>query len=547
MPIEMQYDYIIIGAGSAGCLLANRLSAEPSRKVLLLEAGKRDRHPNIHVPLSFSKLFRTAYDWGDDTAPQQQMGSRPMFQPRGKVLGGSSSINAMIYIRGHRLDYDGWAEAGNPGWSYEEVLPYFRRFERNLLKKDDYHGNDGELVVSDLREKHPLSETLLKAAAQAGLPLNEDFNGAQQEGFGFYQVTQDRGRRCSAATAFLHPLRKRTNLQVLTEATVHRLKMKGRTVTGVVYERHGQTHEARAGAEVILSAGAFNSPQILLLSGIGPKKELQKHGLQVHHHLSGVGKNLQDHLLGGITQYCTRNFTFDTVERWPHILGHLWRYLTRRRGPLTSNVAECGGFLRTRPELEAPDLQFHFGPAFYLRHGYDNPQGVAGYSLGPTLICPESQGEITLASKDPRERPRIDPRYFTAERDLQTMIEGYRITRRLLDQPAFKPFRKGDHLPERELQTDDEIADYMRRRCETLYHPVGTCKMGKDGQAVVDHRLRVHGLQGLRVIDASVMPTITRGNTNAPTMMIAEKGAEMVLQDRAAHSAMEALPQKEKE
>lgn len=528
-----EYDYIIVGAGSAGCLLANRLSGDTRHRVLLLEAGGSDRHPYIHIPAAFYKLFRSRADWNLDSEPQANLEGRTIYQPRGKVLGGSSSINAMIYIRGHQADYDHWAALGNAGWSYREVLPYFRKSERNLRLHNDYHGNEGELVVSDHLERHPLSEALLRAAQQAGYARNDDFNGARQEGFGFYQLTIDGGRRCSAATAFLHPVADRHNLRVLTGSQALRLLWEEGRVRGVEYERGGRRERARAGRQVVLSAGAFGSPHLLLLSGIGPAEQLRENGIEVVRDLPGVGRNLQDHLLGGIAVTCARAVTMDRVDRFPHNLRFLARYLAGRKGPLTSNIAECGGFVRTRPELEAPDLQFHFAPAYYLRHGFDNPKRGGGYSLGPTLIAPHSRGHLRLQSADPRVPPLIDPGYFSDERDLETMVRGYYITRDILGQPALDAFRGNYYLPERELQNDDEVKDFMRRMVETLYHPVGTCRMGDDQQAVVDQRLRVRGVPGLRIVDASIMPTIVRGNTNGPVIMIAEKAAAMMLEEAA--------------
>ncbi len=526
------FDFIIVGAGSAGCVLANRLSADPRQRVLLLEAGGKDRSPNIHIPAAFSKLFRSPADWNYDTVPQPHMGGRPMYQPRGKVLGGSSSINAMIYIRGHRADYDGWAAAGNPGWSYEEVLPYFKRSEQNLRLGEPYHGRGGELTVSDAHHPHPLSQALLEAARQAGYPLNDDFNGARQEGFGFYQVTIRNGRRCSAARAFLEPARQRPNLQVLTEARAHRLILEGKRVVGVQYERGGRRTEVSARREVILAAGAFNSPHLLMVSGIGPGEQLQAHGLSVQHALPGVGQNLQDHLLGGIAFHTPYRRTMDVgaVEGFPAILRHLWQYLAKRGGPLTSNVAEAGGFVYTREGLDAPDLQFHFAPAYFLRHGFDNPKTGRGFGLGATLICPKSVGEVRLASRDPRDLPQIDPRYCSDQRDIETLVRGYHIGKRILQQPAFDTYRGDWCMPDREPANEEEIIRFVRERSETLYHPVGTCKMGNDEMAVVDADLRVHGLQGLRVADASIMPAIVRGNTNAPTLMIAEKAADLILE-----------------
>ncbi len=531
----MPYDYIIAGAGSAGCLLANRLSTDAQCRVLLLEAGAEDRNRNIHIPAAFSKLFRTAEDWNYNSVPQPGMNHRQLYQPRGKVLGGSSSINAMIYIRGHRADYDAWAAAGNPGWDYESVLPYFRRFERNLEFKDEYHGTMGELTVSPSRHRHPLSQALLRAAEQAGYPLNPDFNGAQQEGFGFYQLTQKNGQRCSAAAAFLQPIRHRSNLHIQTEARAHRLLFEGKRVVGIAYEQGGRMLEARARREVLLCAGSFNSPQLLLCSGVGDEKALRQLGIPVRHHLPGVGQNLQDHLLAGSVYHTHRKDTLDSLQRFPHSLRHLLQYLLRKRGMLTSNIAESGGFLRSLPHLPAPDLQWHFSPGYFLRHGFDNPDSGNGFGLGTTLIYPYSRGAVRLASADPRDAILIDPKYLSDERDLDTLVRGHHITEHLLAQAAFRPYRQQRFMPPPHVQDERELRAYLREWAQSLYHPVGTCKMGTDELAVVDSRLRVHGLQGLRVADASIMPTIVRGNTNAPVMMIAERAAAML--QRAAESS----------
>lgn len=528
-PTLEPFDYIIIGAGSAGCLLANRLSENPQHKVLLLEAGGKDNNPNIQVPAAFNKLFRSAFDWNYDSVPQVHMGNRPMFQPRGKTLGGCSSMNAMIYIRGHRADFDGWAALGNKGWSYKEVLPYFKKHERNLDIQDEFHGNDGEFTVSNPRDPHQLTQTLQEAAQQAGHPLNNDFNGAEQDGFGVYQLSQRNGSRESTATAFLEPARKRPNLAVITNALVRKILIEDGRAAGVEYMLGNEINQVTVGKEVILSAGAFNSPQLLLLSGIGDEVALRKLGISVQKHLPGVGKNLQDHLLGGVLYHCKKNFTLDSAERFPNIVGNLWKYLLYKKGPFTSNVAEGGGFVRTQVGLEAPDMQYHFAPAYYVRHGFENPKTGNGFGIGATLICPYSRGEVMLGSASPQDKPLIDPNYFSDERDIQTMIRGTRIAQQILTQPAFDPYRGDIFIPEKENASDDELADFLRQYAETLYHPVGTCKMGSDENAVVNDRLQVHRVQGLRVVDASVIPLIVRGNTAAATMMIAEKAADMIL------------------
>lgn len=524
------FDYIIIGAGSAGCLLANRLSENPQHRVLLLEAGSKNNNPNIQVPAAFNKLFRSAFDWNYDSVPQVHMGNRPMYQPRGKALGGCSSMNAMIYIRGHRTDFDGWAALGNQGWSYEEILPYFKKHERNLRIQDTFHGNDGEFIISDPRDPHLLTLTLQEAAQQAGYPLNDDFNGAGQDGFGVYQVSQRNGTRESTATAFLEPARKRSNLAIITNALVRKILVENGAAIGVEYQLGTEVNQVTVGKEIILSAGSFNSPQLLMLSGIGDEAALRALGISVQRHLPGVGKNLQDHLLGGVLYHCKKNFTLDSAERFPYLVGNLWSYLLFKKGPFTSNVAEGGGFVRTQAGLEAPDMQYHFAPAYYVRHGFDNPTTGNGFGMGATLISPYSRGEVRLASANAQDSPLIDPNYFSDERDVQTMIRGTRIARQILTQPAFDPYRGDIFIPEKEDASDNELADFLRQYSETLYHPVGTCKMGSDGAAVVNDRLEVHGVQGLRVVDASVMPVIVRGNTAAATMMIAEKAADLILE-----------------
>ena len=527
------HDYIIIGAGSAGCVLANRLSEDGKHSVLLLEAGPPDKQKEIHIPVTFSKLFKTDLDWAYFTTPQTHLRGRRLYIPRGKMLGGASSLNAMIYIRGHRDHYDGWAAGGNKGWGVDEALPYFLKSENNQRLRGHLHGNNGPLTVSDLLSPHEPSHILVEAARACGYPISNDFNGAEQDGFGLYQVTQRNGTRCSTAEAYLRPAFSRPNLRVETGALVHRVEIENKRATGVTYAQNGTVLTAQAGREVILCAGAIGSPHVLLRSGVGEGSHLQEHGIAVKHDLPGVGQNFQDHLFDMVTFHCKKGLTLDTAESLRRVLGVLLNYLFRKRGPLTSNVGEAGGFVRTAPGLDAPDMQYHFAPGFFINHGFDNPRNVPGLSLGPTLLTPKSRGRLTLASPDPHDAPLIDPQHFSDERDIATLVAGHRIAMRIMKAPPFDPYRGDHYLPERELHTDEEIADYQRGVVGALYHPAGPCKMGHDPMAVVDDRLRVHGLDGLRVVDASIMPTIVRGNTNAPTIMIAEKAADMVRGDAA--------------
>jgi choline dehydrogenase len=520
------YDYVIVGAGSAGCVLASRLTEDRTTTVLLLEAGAADRKLTIHMPAAFSTLFKSPYDWAYYTTPQPHLHQRRLFWPRGKVLGGSSSMNAMIYTRGHRHDYERWRDLGNDGWSFSDVLPYFKRSEHQERGASEYHGVGGPLNVADLRSRNPLSEAFVAAGLEVGLRYNHDFNGPRQDGVGFFQVTQKRGQRHSAATAFLHPARSRGNLTVRTHTGVSRLLFDNARVTGVLAVEDGRAHPIQANREVILCAGVVNSPQLLLLSGIGPADHLKAMGIAVVVNLPGVGRHLQDHLVAGVTYACTQPVTMTGAGT----VGEVLRYLLFKTGPLTSNIAEAGGFLNSKAEIPAPDLQLFFAPVFYVNHGLTRHEGH-GFSILASFLRPQSHGCIALAANSPFEPPLIQPNYLSCQGDLQALVEGVKLCRRLGQARAFDRFRGAEVYPGRAAQSDQALVEYIRRMAESCYHPVGTCKMGDDPMSVVDSRLRVHGVHGLRVADASIMPTIVGGTTNAPTIMIAERAADLLKED----------------
>ena len=521
------FDYIIVGAGSAGCVLANRLSADPDVRVLLLEAGPRDWHPFIHMPAGIAKLVnRKGVNWDYSTDAEPNLTNRQLWWPRGKVLGGSSSINAMCYTRGDHRDYDEWASLGADGWDWAACLPWFRRAEDNERGADAYHGVGGPLGVADLRHHNPLSDVFLQATAEAGFPQTKDFNGSKQEGFGCYQVTQRNGARCSSAVAYLDPVRERKNLKVLTGALVTKLKIENGRVTAVHYRHNGKPCCEGVEREVLLSGGALNSPQMLMLSGIGPAEQLRKHGLDVVADLPGVGANLQDHLDICTLQRCTKNITYDRISD----VAVAFNYYLFRRGAGTSNVAESGGFLRSPlAEDERADMQFHFVPAMLDDHGRHRMKGN-GYTLHACQLRPYSRGQLYLKSAAPDQKIGIHANYLSdAEgRDLDRLLEAVRISRDILAQPAFAPYRGEEIFPGDALTTRAQLTDFVRRKAETIYHPIGTCRMGNDAESVVDTQLRVRGIDGLRVVDASVMPRLIGGNTNAPTIMIAERAAAMI-------------------
>jgi len=537
------YDYVIVGAGSAGCVLAERLSRDPDTKVCLLEAGKPDRAFWIHWPLGVILLLRSkVLNWAFYTTPQKQMGNRRLFWPRGKMLGGSSSMNGMIYVRGHASDYDHWAELGNRGWSYKDVLPIFKRVENQERGADEYHGVGGGLNVADLTQHGLPCQDFVAACEQAGIPYNPDFSGAKLEGCGYYQVTQKGGERWSSSRANLRPAEDRPNLTILTEARATKVLFEGKRAVGVAYRGKGQKtdEEVRASREVLLSGGAVNSPHLLLLSGVGPSQELARHNIEQRHELPGVGENLQDHL---DILMNVRNKKRDSIalglRALPRTVVELFKYIFKRKGHLASNVAESGAFVRSNKDLAAPDLQYHFFNAFLKNHALTLTFGY-GYALHCCALQPYSRGRISLDSADPMADPAIDAGYLTDERDLDKLVEGFKLSRDILAQQAFDHRRGEETIPGAPVQTDDEIRTFIRDNAETIYHPVGSCKMGHDDQAVVDDRLRVHGLEGLRVVDASIMPTLVSGNTNGPTIMIADKAAEMIQEDHSTATAQSA-------
>ena len=526
------WDYIVIGAGSAGCVLANRLSAKSRNKVLLLEAGPKDCNPWLHIPIGYYKTMLSPLSWGYETEPEPELNNRRIHWPRGKVLGGSSAINGLIYMRGQPQDYDHWRQLGNVGWGWDDVLPYFKRAEDNEGGETDLRGVGGPLKVSDIRDQREICDAFVQAAQQAGLPFNDDFNGPDQEGVGYFQTTSRNGFRCSSAVGYLRPARARTNLSVETDAMVTRLVLEHGRIAEVKYLRDGNEQTALVAGEVVLSSGAINSPQLLQLSGIGPGEHLQDLGIEVQHALDGVGRDLQDHLqIRSLYQLNKRISVNDDVN---NLLRRAWigiQFALQRRGPMTFSAGHAGIFAKVLPESATPDIQFHFVPFSAKDPAGSGLHSWPGVSASVCQLRPESRGEVMVASSDPGQHPKITANYLATDYDKRVLIEGLKLCRRISQQPAFAQHLEAEIQPGPERKDDEALMAHVREQSSTIYHPSSTCRMGSDPRAVVDQRLRVHGVGGLRVADCSIMPTVVSGNTNAAAIMIGEKCADMMLED----------------
>jgi choline dehydrogenase len=529
---EMEADFVVVGAGSAGCALAARLSEDPATRVILIEAGGEDSNRWIHIPLGFGKTFADpSVNWCYETEPDAGAAGRRVFWPRGKVLGGSSSINGMVYIRGQAEDFDHWRQLGNAGWSYEDVLPYFKRSEDQTRGADSWHGAGGPLCVSDVADRHPICAAFIEAAVSLGLPRNDDFNGASQEGVGWHQTTTRLGRRCSTAVGYLRPAMTRPNLQVLTNALTERILFDGPRAVGISFRRGGESAVARARREVILCAGAIGSPQILMLSGVGPQAHLESLGIAVAAALPGVGQSLQDHYSAPIKLKCREKITVnDVMQSNLKKLEAGLRYYLFRNGPLAMGTSPAALFAKTRPELASPDIKCSASP-FSAERPQDGLHPFSGFTLIAYQLRPDSRGEIKLKTPRPEDAPAMYPNYLTAETDQRTIVAGLKLCRQILAQPQMARFVADEFQPGPAVASDEELLAYARSRGGTVYHPTSTCKMGSDALAVVDAELRVRGVEGLRVADASIMPTVVSGNTNAATIMIGEKAADLLRQE----------------
>ncbi len=524
--IATSADYIVIGAGSAGAAIGGRLSEDGACSVLMLEAGGPDSNRDIHIPARFSELFHSAEDWDYQTIPQPGLNNRRDYVPRGKVFGGTSSMNAMVYQRGHPSDYDGWAALGNPGWAYAEILPFFRKMQHQERGESAHHGIGGPINVADPQDPNPLSLAFVEAAIELGFAQNADFNDGEQEGFGLYQVTQKQGQRHSAAVGYLRPALERANFRAIPYAHATRLLIEKNRCVGVEFHHAGELQRARANREVIVSGGAINSPQLLLLSGIGPAHQLAKFDIPPVTDLPGVGQNLMDHIQVPVAFHCNAPVSLADKDSPAQIK----RYHDEKMGLLTSNLGESGGFVKLDPAAPAPELQFHFGPDWFIRHGFETPPGH-GFTILAGLVGTTSVGELTLRSGDPFAPPSIDFACLGEDADVDVLLAGVKLGRQIAAAPPFDRFRGDEFLPGEQVAADSELIHFIREFATTIYHPAGSCKMGRDRLAVVDEHLRVHGIAGLRVADASIMPRIINANTNAPCIMIGEKAASMILED----------------
>lgn len=536
------FDYIVVGAGSAGCALAARLAEDPDVSVLLLEAGPADRNIWIHIPIGYGKtMFDPRNNWQFYSEPEPQLNGRKIYQPRGKTLGGSSSINGLVYIRGQHEDFDEWAKLGNTGWSWREMLPYFKRSEGNERGASEYHGADGPLGVSNIRGKHELVEAFIAGAGEQGIPRNDDFNGAKQEGVGYFQLTTRNGLRCSSAKGYLRAAKKRGNLVIHTESQATQIVFEGRRAVGVRYLRGGVPTEARAKCEIALSAGAFQSPQLLMLSGVGAAAELREHGIPVLHDLPAVGKNLQDHLQVRMIYKCTKPITTndDLKTVWGRAKIGL-RWIFRKAGPVAAGIQLGCMFAKAHAAAKRPDVQFHFG-TISADMAAGKPHDFSGFTISICHLRPTSRGDLRLRSADPLVPPSIRLNFFSTDEDRETMVAGIKLARRIVGSRALSPYISEEYRPGPSMATESDMVDFIREYGTTIFHPVGTCRRGADAESVVDPRLRVRGVTGLRVADASIMPLLLSGNTNAGSIVIGEKAADLMREDRKTSAAIDAL------